>query len=1453
MLLRVTLFAIFMSLSLVPVSAGPVDLEAPKGDSVADRDMDGWLGEADLIYDRAFWYASTHGGRPLLDSGTRLTKMRWSLAHPPRAAREVEPQWRSLGPLNGAGRATAISPHPAIEGTFLVGAAGGGVWRTEDWGSTWTPLTDMLPDLSVGAVAYAPSNPSIIYLGSGEGGYAIDFIPGIGLIKSVDGGLSWILPDNVVAEMFYDLSVDPDNENIVVAGTSQGLLYTMDGGDTWITTLPDVDGTDLVRSPQDPSLLYASTWCVRSCGDENFHRIWRSTDGGMTWTPSDSGIPSVDPSNGFYERTSLAMAPSNPSILYAAYSSLNALGTMTSRIYRTADGGQSWTELEDVSNNGSLYGYYIRNFLGSQGWYDNTIIVSPDDPDTINAGGVFYIRSVDGGISWTTASFNAFPHVDAHDYAYQAGVLILACDGGIYLSMDDGNTWTGKNNGLVTRQYYAMDHDPSHPSRVIGGTQDNGTGRRRNDDSGLWDDVIGGDGFECAIHPDIPDIAYGTVQYGAIYRSNQFGGGASFSEITPPYTPGDGASFLSVVTLHPSSPEMVFTGSDFAWRSRDGGETWLQLPHDRVQGENWNGSDVLSVALTGADPLSILVVKGAEVFWSRDGGIQWTAYSPDDGTLPAYGSLRNAVISPHDAMAAAICYAWSDNGNLYMTHNGGASWERRDAGLPPYSVQVVRFDPLDPAILYAGTDLGFYRSVDGGATWQEYGAGLPRTSIHDIRVFPDGSMLRVATHGRGIWELPLPVSPNQPPVVQIAASDTVLVVDRGTTITFDGTTSDPDGDTLDTFWTFSDTWERIVAAAGPSSVSHTFQRPGAFSIGLTARDERGALRSATVRIEVVPEGDTCDAAVEIPSRAPLPYTVVTSNEAANFEIETPAASCIPSNAGYFGSLWFHYIPEESATYSFDTCGSGGDTVLSVWTGPACGPWSPVPNGCNDDDEVVHCSGPRTNSYVEVQLEAGVTYSVFVASYYDDNRGTVRFTVNCTDCTSMPLSSRVTIPASASASGANGTSWMTELTAVNPTGVDSGATIVFRERGKNGSFVDSISLDLPAHSTVRVDDAVQDLFQKTNSAGSLHVVLPAEAILSSRTFNNSSDGTYGQTIPAFPDAEGFTYFDDIILPSFTVGEQFRTNLGLVNLYSNPVIVDVDIRDSQGSTIANPSLEVPAFSSIQASGLAGSTDGGYAVLSLYDLEASILPYLSVVDNESGDPIFVYPIEPSSGRITVPAAAHSPGARDTIWRTDLDVLNPTSGTVTYNLSYLAQGRDNGVRPGYSFSLDPGQSRRHLDVVESVFGTEGAGAIQVTPSGGSVVVVSRTFTEEDTGTYGQFIPGFQDSSALHAGETAILPGLKASNRYRTNIGFASGVAGSVSVEYTIYGPDGTVLLEGSEALLSYGAIQIGDILSGIADQELDAWAEVRTSTPGAILFPYASVVDNDSGDPVFIPGDIR
>ena len=705
--------------------------------------------DEELLADRIRWFKERH---PEIESELRLKVVKDDYnarqERKARTAAQSHPEasnWLSLGPANGAGRISSIAVHPIATGTVYVGADGGGVWKTIDGGSTWTNLTDSINNLNVGAIALAPSSPNIVYVGTGS-----EHSSGIGLLKSTDGGNTWQFPSSIISSRFYRISVHPTNPLELVAGVSGGAIRSIDGGNTWATVVPNNPYfyvNDLKRDPTNSSILYATA--VTNSGG----RVLKSTNGGASFTEKTVGLPNnTDP-------MSIAVTPTNPQVLYV----LTSIQRDLSHVYKSTDGGETWADLPGVygsSDSGT------RKILGGQASHDNTITVSPVNPNIVIAGGVDYRRSLDAGQSWSQPfcgiNFNCFyVHADWTDQQYQGSTLWISNDGGVYSSPDDGSTAVEHDSGLVIREYYAMFNHPTRPNGVLAGSQDNGVDFR-SDSSRIWFSMPYCDGFDSAINSLNTNIAYATCQRGQINRTKQFETNPNIfsfppaTVVTPSLPTGETWPFFTRLVIDLNNPSILYTlTSARVWRTTDGGDSWLPLSTTTTDGSTWASPSEIAVSKSNGNVL--MTSSGSNVFRSTDAGNTWIKK-----TTPS--SVFSLEIDPNDSSTAYagsfVCIGCGPG--LLMTSDGGSTWTRRDSGLPQGTVLVVRVDPINSNRLYCGTYSGVYISSDKGLNWSQLGSGLPSVNIEDLRITYEGSILRAATYGRGVWEYPLNTLPAPP-------------------------------------------------------------------------------------------------------------------------------------------------------------------------------------------------------------------------------------------------------------------------------------------------------------------------------------------------------------------------------------------------------------------------------------------------------------------------------------------------------------------------------------------------------------------------------------------------------------------------------------------------------------------------------------------------------------------
>jgi len=935
--------------------------------------------------------------------------------------------WVSLGPTNGAGRTLSIAVDPTVAGTAIVGTAGGGAWKTTDTGATWTPLTEAIPNLAIGAVAIAPSNPSIIYLGTGEAGPNGDRIPGIGLLVSTDGGNNWTLPSSVLATGFHRISVHPTNPQELVAGTNSGAYRSTAGLNGPWTQVIVGQVADLARDPSNAQILYAATWDGANCSKAtctgpllvNPPTVMKSLDGGKTWASAAKGLPISVGGVSRVSRITLALAASSPQTLYASLSVVDVAGNNgeVCHVYKTTDGAANWTDTTLFSTAS------VRTFLSPQAGYDNTIVVSPTDPNVVIAGGVRYAKTTDGGLTWAPPTFNgATMHSDAHDLRYDAAnTLFIANDGGVWTSIDNATRADARNNGIVTRQFYFVANDPANLNRVYGGLQDNGTIRRPDSGGTDWDALIGGDGIDCIVNPSVPSMMFGSVQNELLFRTVNAGATRpAFRVVTPIFPPGELVPFRTLIAGDPVNPTVYYTPSYRLWKTSDAGDTWAPLPIVTNDGTPWpTDRSIAAIAIARNHPEILMVsFSGSSIVYrSTNGGASWARMVTG---LPNR-SITKLTIDPRNPNRVWATFAGVTGPSVYGSTDAGANWNPSANGLPAFSAQALLVDPTDSSVLYCGTDVGVYRSPDSGANWSRFGTGMPAVSIDDLKVLDDGSALRAGTHGRGMWELTITGATNHQPAATILVPATAQRITTGTTLTFICTLSDPDqNDIVTGTWIFPDNWSNITAPNG-SSVTHTFNRPGRFPVTLRAIDTNGALAAASVDVFVADAGDSCDSPIVIPSSGPFPWTTTVNTESASKQASDPATFAPCFTFGTQPTIWLSFTPAVTGTYQFSFCGTRASAILVGYTGASCGPYTSTgfclsnpPNvNQNTDNPNLACADGSKNSVV---LTSGTTVRLMVSNFFSADFGQTTLTVTRDD-TFSPIVTSISPSYGSTAGGA----------------------------------------------------------------------------------------------------------------------------------------------------------------------------------------------------------------------------------------------------------------------------------------------------------------------------------------------------------------------------------------------------------------------------------------------------
>jgi len=673
-----------------------------------------------------------------------------------------------VGPDNIGGRFSDIEWDPTDADIVYASAATGGVFKSTDGGASWMPIADALPNLNAGDLAVDPNNPSTIWLGTGEPNGGHNNFPGNGLYRSTDGGANWTFIGLGGTASIGRIVVDPtDSQRVFVAAQGsyfapnpeRGLYRTLDGGTTWQNVLSVSDSTgvtDVVIDPTNPNRMLAATWerVRRPNGGTHLFGptsgIWRSLNGGDTWTKlgAANGLP--NPATQPTGRIGLALCGADPNVAYAVITN----GNNVIGLWKSTDFGTNW-----INNDTDLE---IQAGGGGFSWYFSQVRVSPDDCNQVYALDVTFFRSDDSGVNFTIqyAGFPAGFHVDHHALAFHPenpAILLEGNDGGINYSTDRGESWS-KIPGLPVNQFYEIGLDASNPARLYGGTQDNGTLRTTTGGVSDWTRILGGDGFYVNVDPTNPDVIYAESQFGNLFRTTN--GGVNWTNVVPSGSGSDRKNWSTPVRLDPVTPSIVYYGTQRLWRSTNGGASWTAVSGDLT---GWVPGAVLGTITTiGISPSNTNVVwigtDDGRVWRGVWGGVSFTWTNVTVAPLPPRWVTR-VVPHPTDPLAAWVTFSglkWRDpESHVFATTNGGANWTDISSNLPAVPINGMTVDPANPQVLFVGTDLGAYFSNNGGGSWQYLSPELPLVTVYDLVIHPTARYLAIGTHGRSMYQLDL--------------------------------------------------------------------------------------------------------------------------------------------------------------------------------------------------------------------------------------------------------------------------------------------------------------------------------------------------------------------------------------------------------------------------------------------------------------------------------------------------------------------------------------------------------------------------------------------------------------------------------------------------------------------------------------------------------------------------
>ncbi len=689
---------------------------------------------------------------------------------------------RPIGPAVMSGRVAAMDAALTEPLTVWVGAASGGVWRSVDGGVTFEPVFDEHPQ-SIGAIAVDPSDPKTVWVGTGETWVRNSVSVGHGLYRTRDGGDTWELMGLQSTERIARILIDPtDSNRVFVAATGhlwnanpeRGVYRTSDGGETWQQVLAvdaDTGCADLAMDPQEPEILYAAMWQLRR--EPDFFTsggpgsgLYRTLDGGDSWQELHEGLPEGD-----LGRIGIAVAPSRPSRVYAVVEA----AAPDSGLYRSDDLGAHWMKVNDSDN------------VVGRPFYFATLTVDPVDHDRVYKPGTVLTVSTDGGETFSTAMMGFFGggvHPDYHAMWIDPRdpyTVMVGTDGGVYISRDRGSKFRFVG-ALPISQYYHVATDTEVPYNVYGGLQDNGSwvGPSRAPggiQSFHWSNLGGGDGFWVWPDPADSNIVYLEYQGGNISRVLR---STKESKDIKPLPAADEPDYRfnwnAPIQVGRHQRGTIYIGSQFLHRSRDRGESWERISDDLTTNDPDKQRQASSGGLTidnttAENHCTIYSISESpiteSVLWvgtddgnlqvTSDGGESWTNVAGNVAGVPPHTWVSWVEASPHDAETAFVTFDGHRTGDMtpyvLVTRDLGATWTPLTGEPIRGYCHVIRQDPIDPELLFVGTEEGLFTSIDGGTSWVAIKGGFPNVAVRDLAIHPREHDLVLATHGRGLWIL----------------------------------------------------------------------------------------------------------------------------------------------------------------------------------------------------------------------------------------------------------------------------------------------------------------------------------------------------------------------------------------------------------------------------------------------------------------------------------------------------------------------------------------------------------------------------------------------------------------------------------------------------------------------------------------------------------------------------
>lgn len=716
-------------------------------------------------------------------------------------------EWRLVGPDIRSGRCTDVA---GITGNHLImyaGFATGGLWKTEDDGKNWKPIFDKEATQSIGSFALAPSNPDIIYLGTGEANIFRASLPGIGMYKSTDGGNSFSHIGLENTGTIARVVIHPANTNIVYVAASgnewsynkdRGVYQTIDGGKTWKKILYKDEKTgciDLVMDPSDPKTLYASMWnrVRKRWSDpvpEDGDHIYKTTDGGKTWKIINKGLPDTKMTG----RVGIAISNSNPNVLYAfvddhnkkrnpkpnefdSYERRVQKVVIGAAIYRSNDKGETWEKQSEIHDFFRLSGTY--------GWVFGQIRVDPKNENEVYVFGTSRAKSVDGGKTWKqwngTDKASDWIHGDNHALWFDQidpDRMILGNDGGVSRTYNGGERWKNFFDKIPTTQFYTVTYDMETPFNIFGAVQDEGTmsgnsfctfGVHQDKTIRHWMMAPGGEGTQIQVDPTDKNIVFSSSFYGRLMKSDMSKPDSTWSTRINMFDVGRIDSlrgeWLAGTLMSKFSNKVIYHGLQHLYKSEDGGESWKMISPDLSYNDKSKMGDypyliyhqaITSIAEGDMPGFLCVGTDDGRVWLTTNDGKSWSEIT---GKLPKNKHVAKIFTSttrnpPNLYLALNDRRQDNDSAYLYKLSGDGKTWNSISSNLPQSPVNVIVENPDDENILFCGTDTGVYMSWNAGKSWMAINGNLPASvSVNDMFLHPRDKKLVIGTYGRGVWIL----------------------------------------------------------------------------------------------------------------------------------------------------------------------------------------------------------------------------------------------------------------------------------------------------------------------------------------------------------------------------------------------------------------------------------------------------------------------------------------------------------------------------------------------------------------------------------------------------------------------------------------------------------------------------------------------------------------------------